>query len=105
MSQTDGEPANSSGEIATRTLAEIYAQQGLHERALTIYRRIERRLPDDADVARRIAELSRAVQAEDQPSASAPAAEVEQSDAAQSKAAVVPPKEDDEEFLAWLNNR
>src|SRR5687768_16785161 len=50
-------------EIATRTLAEIYAGQGLHDRALEIYRRLGRRDPGDASVAARIVELERAAAA------------------------------------------
>lgn len=47
------------GEIATTTLAEIYAQQGLYERALAIYRRIALRAPQDARIAERIEDLTR----------------------------------------------
>ncbi len=47
-----------AAEIATSTLAEIYAQQGLHARALAIYRKLARRTPQDEEVAARVAELS-----------------------------------------------
>jgi hypothetical protein len=50
-----------SGEIATSTLAEIYAQQGLLGRALAIYRRIQARAPDDAEIAERIDRLERRI--------------------------------------------
>jgi tetratricopeptide (TPR) repeat protein len=42
---------------ATRTLAELYARQGLHERAAEVYERLSREHPDDAEVRRRLAEL------------------------------------------------
>ncbi len=48
---------NDSGEIATSTLAEIYAQQGLLGRALSIYRRMLARSPEDAGIADRIRNL------------------------------------------------
>ena len=48
---------NDSGEIATSTLAEIYAQQGLIGRALSIYRRMLARAPEDAGIADRIRRL------------------------------------------------
>lgn len=51
-----------SGEIATSTLAEIYAQQGLLGRALTIYRRMLSRAPDDAEIAGRIESLERRIE-------------------------------------------
>ncbi|MFN2421954.1 MAG: tetratricopeptide repeat protein [Gemmatimonadota bacterium] len=44
-------------EIATSTLAEIYVQQGLVDRALVIYRRLAQRSPGDARIATRVAEL------------------------------------------------
>ena len=50
-----------SGEIATSTLAEIYAQQGLLGRALAIYRRILVRAPEDAEIAERIDRLERRI--------------------------------------------
>jgi hypothetical protein len=50
-----------SGEIATSTLAEIYAQQGLLSRALSIYRRMLIRAPDDAEIAGRIEKLERRI--------------------------------------------
>ena len=61
----DGSPERStraeSGEIATSTLAEIYAQQGLLGRALSIYRRMLTRTPDDAEIAGRIRNLEQRI--------------------------------------------
>lgn len=50
-----------SGEIATSTLAEIYAQQGLLGRALSIYRRMLARSPEDAEIVGRIQTLERRI--------------------------------------------
>ena len=50
--ERSGEP-----EIATTTLAEIYVQQGLVDRALAIYRRLAERSPGDARVAERVVQL------------------------------------------------
>jgi hypothetical protein len=50
-----------SGEIATSTLAEIYAQQGLLGRALSIYRRMLTRTPEDAEIVGRIQTLERRI--------------------------------------------
>lgn len=49
------------GEIATSTLAEIYAQQGLLGRALAIYRRMLSRAPGDSAIADRIESLERRI--------------------------------------------
>jgi len=49
-------------EIATTTLAEIYVQQGLFDRALSIYRRVAERTPEDARIATRIVELEREIE-------------------------------------------
>lgn len=48
-------------EIATSTLAEIYAQQGLLGRALAIYRRMLARSPEDTTIAERIDRLERRI--------------------------------------------
>ncbi len=132
MSDTDRERA-AGPEIATSTLAEIYAQQGLHDRALDIYRRIARRSPGDARVAARIAELERARTAVegDPVEVTAPAETVEAAepaapgtdetdeaeeaeappppapagDAAAPERAAAPPAAEDEEFQAWLSRR
>lgn len=55
--QTDGAPE----EIATVTLAEIYADQGLHERALGIYRRILLEDPSNERIRERAERLERRV--------------------------------------------
>jgi hypothetical protein len=52
-----GEP-----EIATTTLAEIYVQQGLLDRALAMYRRVADRSPGDPRIAGRVAEIERQVE-------------------------------------------
>lgn len=61
----DGSPERparaESGEIATSTLAEIYAQQGLLGRALSIYRRMLTRSPDDSEIAGRILSLEQRI--------------------------------------------
>ena len=44
--------------IVTRTLAELYLQQGYIESALEIYRQLAEREPDDASLRQRITELS-----------------------------------------------
>lgn len=54
-------PRAESGEIATSTLAEIYAQQGLLGRALSIYRRMLTRTPDDNEIAGRILSLEQRI--------------------------------------------
>jgi hypothetical protein len=41
----------------TKSLAEVYAQQGHVSTALEIYRRIQQRHPDDQQAANRVAEL------------------------------------------------
>lgn len=64
------------GEIATSTLAEIYAQQGLLGRALSIYRRMLARAPGDSTIADRIRSLEVRMEEagpEPQPVAPAPA--------------------------------
>ena len=65
---------NDSGEIATSTLAEIYAQQGLIGRALSIYRRMLARAPEDVGIADRIRTLEvRMAEAGPEPQAEPPA--------------------------------
>ena len=41
----------------TRTLAELYAKQGLHGRAAEVYERLSQERPDDPSLRRRLAEL------------------------------------------------
>lgn len=49
------------GDLATSTLAEIYAQQGLYQRALAIYQRLALRSPRDEGIAERISDLTRRI--------------------------------------------
>ena len=70
-----------SGEIATSTLAEIYAQQGLLGRALSIYRRMLSRTPEDAEISGRIRNLERRI-AETGPTSEDRIAEIEEQRAA-----------------------
>jgi len=48
-----------SDEIATTTLADIYASQGYTARALKIYREVSKRQPDNRDLAVKIARLEK----------------------------------------------
>ena len=69
------------GDLATTTLAEIYVQQGLYERAVAIYQRLATRAPGDTEVAERIealmAEIERS-RSGDEPSGMSPDPEFEQ---------------------------
>lgn len=85
-------------ELATSTLAEIYAQQGLLERALAIYERIAERSPDDPMIAGRIASLSRAIRER-----SGPPVPVATDPEPRPEPAVAEGR--DEEFESWLANR
>lgn len=51
-------PVSESAPIVTRTLAELYLQQGYIEPALEIYRQLAEREPADAELQARIGELS-----------------------------------------------
>lgn len=64
MPGTERERGSDAGEIATSTLAEIYARQGLVERALAMYRRIALRAPDDGTIRARIASLTEQLEAQ-----------------------------------------
>ena len=82
-----------SGEIATSTLAEIYAQQGLLGRALSIYRRMLSRTPEDAEISGRIQNLERRI-AETGPTSEDRIAEIEeQRTAARERLPWDPPEE------------
>lgn len=48
-----------SSEVVTETIAELYARQGLHERAASVYRELIRRRGGDAALERRLAEIER----------------------------------------------
>jgi cytochrome c-type biogenesis protein CcmH/NrfG len=74
------------GDLASTTLAEIYVQQGLYERAVAIYQRLATRAPDDVDVAQRIEALL---------------AEMERSEAADESSGASP----DPDFEQWLSRR
>ncbi len=120
MTPTEKEPAREP-EIATGTLAEIYAQQGLYDRALEIYRRMERRRPDDPEIARRIAAIERAREERDADEETGPeprealgaeAGETSPEEAAEPGADAsmeaepdTPPVDQDEAFREWLQSR
>jgi tetratricopeptide (TPR) repeat protein len=63
----EGEPITlrdetvTSDEIATMTLADIYASQGYSSRALKIYREVQKRQPDNSALASKIESLEREV--------------------------------------------
>lgn len=52
-----------SVEVVTETIAELYARQGLHDRAMDVYRELIRRRGGDAVLEQRLAELERSVAA------------------------------------------
>lgn len=107
------------GDLATSTLAEIYAQQGLYERALAIYERIALRTPHDASIAERIVALTRRLEKAgtalppDRGETAAPPPKepprteraVVPEEAAGREADSLAAKPRDDEFLAWLNSR
>ena len=68
---------SAAGEVVTETIAELYARQGLHDRAAGVYRELVRRRGGDPALERRLAELealaSGAGAAEPLPSATLPA--------------------------------
>jgi tetratricopeptide (TPR) repeat protein len=66
------EPATSD-DIATTTLADIYAAQGYRDRALRIYREVLGREPDNEAVRRKIATLEKTSAAPPEPPAAEPA--------------------------------
>lgn len=55
-----------SEELYTRTMAELYARQGLPERALAVYRKLLAAEPDDAALRSRLEELERQMAEESQ---------------------------------------
>jgi hypothetical protein len=101
-----GEP-----EIATTTLAEIYVQQGLYDRALVIYRRLAERTPGDERVAARVAEIEAEMErlrAGGEPVPVRPLVVPRPGGSAPSPPLpppTVPAVADDAEFLAWLDRR
>jgi tetratricopeptide (TPR) repeat protein len=58
--QTREEPVEPSkdADLLTRTMADLYAQQGLHDEAAEIYEELLRDSPEDEELKRRLAELS-----------------------------------------------
>ncbi|CAN5197929.1 hypothetical protein BH18GEM1_BH18GEM1_01740 [soil metagenome] len=87
------------GDLATGTLAEIYAEQGLYERALAIYERIALRAPHDEAIAERISSLT---------------LRMERARAGEESIPPEPPASEepialqagrDDEFQAWLDSR
>ena len=54
---TDGEETAERGPILTRTMGDLYARQGFHERAVEVYEQLLERDPDDAALIDRLAEL------------------------------------------------
>jgi tetratricopeptide (TPR) repeat protein len=60
---TLGDERGMSDEIATMTLADIYASQGYTSRALKIYREVQKRQPDNAALASKIQLLEKHVRA------------------------------------------
>jgi tetratricopeptide (TPR) repeat protein len=60
---TLGDESVTSDEIATMTLADIYASQGYGSRALKIYREVHKRQPDNAALAAKIETLEKEIRA------------------------------------------
>jgi hypothetical protein len=108
-------------EIATTTLAEIYVQQGLLDRALAIYRRVAERSPGDERVSQRVEEIERLRATVEAGTALAPdpgsPTEAIPSDRGSAAGTDPPasappiatrpslPAAEDTEFLAWLERR
>lgn len=110
MTPTEKEPAREP-EIATGTLAEIYAQQGLYDRALEIYRRMKSRRPDDPEIARRIAAIERAREERDAEEVVGPepeealGSEAVEAPTEEPAEPDTPPLDEDEAFREWLETR
>ena len=75
------EPSAPAAPFVTETLAELYLQQGFRDEALSIYRQLSERNPDDANLRNRIASIEQGEAPAAQPAAAAP---VENRAAAQS---------------------
>ena len=54
----DGVDAGGDSDVATETMAHLYAQQGLYEEAADVYSRLLERRPDDEDLRRRLEEMN-----------------------------------------------
>jgi len=46
-----------AAELATPTLAELYFEQGIHDKAVEVYKQIVQREPDNAKAASRLGEI------------------------------------------------
>lgn len=73
----------------TRTMAELFARQGLHDRAVEIYRKLVRARPGDEALAARLAELS-ALAGSEQPAETTAATSIEAKVEAEVEAAAAP---------------
>ncbi len=51
------EISDSGGSILTRTMGDIYANQGFHEKAVEVYEHLYEKDPDDVEIEARLAEL------------------------------------------------
>lgn len=69
-SEDDGEDAEP--EVATETMARLYAEQGLFEEAAEVYGRLAERRPDEPELRRRAEEMRRRAQGEEPPSGEEP---------------------------------
>jgi hypothetical protein len=111
IAQDEGRGRGGGQELATSTLAEIYAQQGLLERARAIYERIAQRVPDDPRVAERLDALSRAIRDRSvaAPPVAGPATGAREEPAVEDRVGGDPPATGDpapdEVFEAWLRRR
>jgi tetratricopeptide (TPR) repeat protein len=64
IAEPSDEDDDGSSEVVTETIAELYARQGLHERAASVYQELIRRRGGDPTLEGRLAELERRIQAE-----------------------------------------
>lgn len=96
------------GDLATTTLAEIYVQQGLYERAVAIYQRLATRAPQDLGVAERIEALMAKIERgrdADERSGTSLASESVGEPARSPSAELAETIEEDQEFEQWLGRR
>ncbi len=93
------EEPRAEGDLATGTLAEIYAEQGLYERALAIYERIALRAPHDEAIAERISSLTLRIERARAGEESIPPEPPASEEPVASQAGR------DDEFQAWLDSR
>ncbi len=64
MRDSSRDDNDSTSELATQTLAEIYLSQGHTEEALTIYRRLHENAPDEEILLRRVRVLEQRLERE-----------------------------------------